>query len=250
MAVNAAPVARRARVRPVRLDRVLEQLHPPLRVRLRVVHARDPAVALLADDADRLRAALEELAHRRGLVRPPIALPPLRPEEARVRELDDHLRPPVGRHSKRLHRGLAVRRAHGVERLRPDEREGRVARALHRCLRLGPNGPVERHGERAARVRVEGRVRGGRERGRGDEVEHAVAHRRGRRAVHDRVLADEPGLAVCGDDELEGLVHPAVAEPELRARAVCLGHDRAVPEEARVRDEGGRGLGVEAEGEG
>ena len=75
----------------------------------------------------------------------------------------------------------------------------------------------------------------------------AVAHCRGGRAVHDGVLAHDAGLAVVEDNELHGLVDPAVAQAEDGlATGACHG---TVPEPAAVLDEGGWLLGIEAQDE-
>lgn len=227
MAVDPQPRARHPRGPPVRRHRLRKAPRLLVHTRAVAVHHGHPRVRLGADDPDRLRAALEEPPRRRRLVRRAAAPRAARPEQARVRELHEQLRPGVGGHAERLDRRLAVRGPHDAHRLAAGERVGRRGCGADGGFRLGGDVPVERgrHGGRR------GGRRGRGEAGRGDRVQGAVAQRDGRGAVHDGVFADKAGLAVVRDDDLHGLVHPPVPQAHLLRGRLGGGVEwrRAVP---------------------
>jgi hypothetical protein len=235
---------------PDRTHKRLLLLPPP---RLWIVHRLDPRITLYRDDAYRLRTALVKLARRRRLVRRAAAHVRCEPalsrqcrEQPRVCELYDHLRPPVGRHTERLDRALAIRGQVEPDRLRADKRHGCSGRGVDRVYERRRDGPVHRFRRR----------RGGGGSGRwgtvierriGDHGEHVIAHAARGRAVHEGVLAHEARARVVEDDELYGLVAPSVHEPGC-CRA-GRGRDVAMPEAARVvNGTGGHGR-VEGESE-
>ena len=151
-----------------------------------------------------------------------------------VRKLNDHLDPGVGRALELLDQALAVALVRlDAELVARDLAVKVLARGRNVGADLLVDGEVEalRVREAAAEggvVEVELVV--------ADEAADVVVEPLGRRAVHHAVLAGEARGAVVVDDELAGLVEPAV----------CAG---AVPEGVCALFEGDGCSGVEADEE-
>lgn len=248
MTVDALAAPRRLRIRDVRLGSALKQrslvLHSRktrLCLRLGAIfghHSPHERVALARDDANNLGAALEEPARGRALVCASLALPSPRAQEARIRELQDQLRPCVGRCARRLDRLFSVARLDDVHRLRRDKLRSVFLRACDTLFERGIERPMQLRQHRGRQRR--GRGRAVVERGVRQRTADRIGECQRRRAVHDGVLAHESRTRAIEYDQLNGLVYPAVTEP-IR---------RAVPQEARGRQKVARCCGIEAEQEG
>ena len=208
-------------------NRRAEQLLPPLVARSRVEHRLGPRPALRARRPDDLRAPALELARLRALVAHAGAAAQLV-----ERELHDELRARVRRHPVALQLvlpvPLVVQHRHVV---RADERvKVRLGRADRR-----PRRAVERKRQLPRRRQV------GADRGRpvvdpprGERREDKLRHAERRRAVHARVLAQEPRLPILKHNELVLVVEPVppIADPALprnvlprHRRGIVEGHD-------------------------
>ena len=242
--VDTKPATSLLREFDVLLHRRLEQLLPPCIVDAPIVHTLHPRIALTRDNPNSLRPALVEPARRRRLVRRTRAPRARSRKQARIRKLHDHLRPRVGADAELLRRGLSVRRAHETDDVVVNERADRCSRSLHLARKARVERPVQRLGERGRRACRCAHV----EVAACDHVEDGIAERDSRRAVHHGVLAHDTRLAVVVDDELDGLVDPAIAEAEERLFAILLAV-ATVPEGGTVLDEIVRGYVVEREHE-
>lgn len=203
MPVDAAAVTRVRNVLDVRGERGAEQLLRVLGGGGRVGHGVAEGDALVGHGAARLRAAFLEAARGGGFVcRPVLAI------ELVVGELDDHLDVCVGAAFEFLDQSFAVALVGLHAEFVGGDLLGEVSLSVSNVLvEVWREGEAEGCGVGEVRadfcgVEGEGVCE--------DEHVCVVVQAVGRGAVHHRVLACEACSAIVVNDELEGLVEPAV----------------------------------------